>query len=468
MTSEHTRPGVVVVGGGISGLAAAWELTRAAPDLAITVLEGSDTPGGKLRTEDLLDHPVDAGADAFLVRTPDALDLCHELGLDDELVHPAARSALLWCDGALHRLPEGLVLGVPTDLDALAASGILSPEGLARVAQDLELPPEPLDTDTTVGALVRARLGDEAFDKLVGPLLSGVNAGDADELSVQAGAPQLAAAAAAGSLIRGAREQRAASIAAGGADAPVFASLRGGTGRLIDVLLERLRERGVTIVTGREGRVQSIDAATDGWAVTTDAGLEWPARGVVVAVPAYRAATILPPACGLHRDLDELEYSSVAVLGAAYRRSDIAHPLDASGVLVPATEGLLMTACSFGSSKWPHWSDDDVVVLRASAGRHHDRRIATLDDPAFVTPMEAELAMVLGVSGTPLARRVTRWERALPQYRPGHLARVARWDATLDGCAPGVVLAGALTRGLGIPACIRSGRDAAGRVLSRT
>lgn len=469
-----TARSIAVVGGGISGLAAAWELTRQAPEIEVTVFEASDRLGGKLRSEEFLGHRVDAGADAFLVRTPDALDLCHELGLEDELVHPASRSALLWVDGALRRLPEGLVLGVPTDLDALADSGILSPAGLERVRADLAEPgptaasspqqlPVSTEPDTTVGAVVRSHLGDEAFEKLVSPLLSGVNAGDADELSIEAGAPQLAAAARHGSLIRGAQAQRAQS--GGDPDAPIFASLRGGTGRLAEALADQLRDRGVSLVVGDAGRVSTTNRSDPGWVVHAGAGTR-AVDGVVLALPAHESARLLPDESPLHPDLVALDYSSVAVAILGYQRGDVAHGLDASGVLVAAGEGLLMTACSFGSTKWPQWTDDDVALFRVSAGRHHDQRFAALTDAELVAALHAELAPMLGIDGEPIDARVMRWERALPQYRPGHLDRVDRWDQDLARTAPGLVLAGASTRGLGIPACIRSGRSAAARLLS--
>jgi oxygen-dependent protoporphyrinogen oxidase len=450
----------VVVGGGIAGLAAAWEASGRVGGEQVVVVEATDRFGGKLWTEELLGHPVDRGADAFLVRTPDALDLCHELGLQDELVNPAERSALLWSDGRLHRFPEGLVLGVPTDLDALADSGIVSPEGVERARHDLDEPGEPPDGDTTVGALVRERLGDEVFEKLVGPLLSGINAGHADELSLEAGAAQLAAAARAGSLIRGARAQRAA----GDPEAPVFASLRGGTGRLVERLVAALTERGVDLRAG--AAAASIATGPDGaarWRVElAEAAID--ASSVVLACPAPVVDQLLPAAAG--RADAPLEYASVAVVTLAYPRNAVAHALDASGVLVPEPEGMLLTACSFGSAKWPHWSDGDVALFRASVGRFHDARHLGMDDGRLVRHLHNELAPMLGISATPLATAVTRWPDALPQYRPGHLDRVDAAAAALTAACPGVVVAGASTRGVGIPACIRSGRDAAVRALA--
>lgn len=469
---------LVVVGGGIAGLAAAWEAVRRTPAARVAVLEATMRFGGKLRTEPFGGLPVDRGADAFLVRTPDALDLVHELGLADELVHPALRSALLLTDGRLHRLPEGLVLGVPTDLDTLAASGIVSPAGIERLALDLEDTADAPEGDLSVGELVRARLGDEVFEKLVSPLLSGVNAGDADRLSVEAGAPQLAAAARHGSLIRGARAQRAA----GDPEAPIFASLRDGTGRLVERLLECLQDAGVTLLADAE--THELRAAAGGWLLEVNDGeptsridperddvdpaptTDLFARRVVLATPAPVTARLLEPvAPAVSAILGEIEYASVAVTSLRYPRAAVAHPLDASGVLVAEAEGLLMTACSFGSSKWPAWADGDHVVLRVSTGRAHDQRHHAYTDSQLVRHLHNELAPLLAITAAPVDWLVTRWDGALPQYRPGHLDRLDDAEAALAEAAPGLALAGAATRGVGIPACIRSGRLATARVI---
>jgi oxygen-dependent protoporphyrinogen oxidase len=455
------RYDLVVVGGGIAGLAAAWEATERRPGGRIAVLEAGARFGGKLLTGELLDHPVDRGADAFLIRTPDALDLCGELGLSDELVHPAERRAFLWTDGALRTFPEGLVLGVPTDLETLVSSGIVSAAGVERAAEDLEQPGEPLEGDTTVGALVRARLGDEVFEKLVDPLLSGINAGDADELSLEAGAPQLAAAARYGSLIRGARAQRAS----GDPDAPVFASLRRGTERLVERLLEALRERGVELRD--HTAVRAITRETEGvrWLAEAVNGESFATDSVVLASPTMTGHRgVEGPVAEIVESI-AVDYASVSVVTLAFRRDAIEHPLDASGVLVPAREGRLMTACSFGSSKWPDWSDDDVALFRVSTGRAHDSRHLQHEDRDLVAVLTDELDEMLGIHGRALASTVTRWPDALPQYRPGHLDRLDAAEAALAERLPGLALAGAGTRGIGIPACIRSGRMATLRAL---
>jgi oxygen-dependent protoporphyrinogen oxidase len=445
---------VVVIGGGIAGLTAAWTARRAG--LAVSVLEASDRAGGKLWSSPFHGHLVDRGADAFLARVPDAVALCEELGLGRELVPPARREAYVLHQGSLHRFPEGLVLGVPTDLAALAASGLVSDAGLARAAADFSDPAPPVDGDTTVGAYVRQRIGDEVVDAFVSPLLSGINAGDADELSLDAGAPQLAAVAhAGGSLIEGLRAQRAQATT--DPDAPIFYSLTGGVGRLSATLAERLAEQ----LLYRVG-VTAIERTADGYRLTLTNGTALDAPAVVLAVPAPVAASLLAPlAADVSGELAALEYAGVTVTTLAFADSAIGRPLDGTGFLVPEGEGRLVTACSWGSGKWPHWASHGTAVLRVSTGRHHDRRDAELDDAALVDAVLADLTDVLGLTDPPVATTVTRWPAALPQYRPGHLDRLAAWETTLAERTPGLVLAGAATRGLGIPACVASGRRAA-------
>lgn len=473
----NTAPRVVVVGAGISGLTAAYRVAQLVPAADVVVLESDARAGGKILTTPFAGLPaVDEAADAFLARVPHAVDLCRELGLADQLVTPAARSAYVWRHGALHRFPEGLVLGVPTDLDALAASGVISSAGVARAAEDLTMPGTDSNghragDDETVGELVRRRVGDEIFDVLVAPLLSGVNAGDANELSVALGAPQLAAAVRdQPSLIAGLRAQREATMASASGDAPVFYGLRAGTATLIDALVHELAPGAVRL--GCEAlAITPMDRG--GWEIgfastndTSSVGtIE--ADGVVVATPTYRTASLLQPlAPDVAADLSQLEWASVVLVTIAVPRSSVAHPLDGSGFLVAEGEGLLMTACSWGSSKWAHWSSGDTVVLRVSAGRHHDRRALDLSDTDLCGALVNELGTTIGLDAPAdsMVTRVSHWQRALPQFRPGHQARASHWKQAAGAVGRGLELTGAGYSGLGIPACIADATAAATRL----
>ena len=438
---------VAVVGGGIAGLAAARELAVGGAE--VVVYEAADRLGGKIETSEVGGRPVDAGADAFPARVPHALELCKSLGIEGELVSPATGSASLWLAGRLRPLPGGLLLGVPARLGPLAAAGILSLAGLARAAVEPLLPGEPLQGDEAVGTLIRRRFGPEVHERLVDPLLGGINAGRTEELSVEVGAAQLAAVARRSrSLLLGLR--RAQRDAAGPAG-PVFLAPRAGVGRLVGALADDLSRRGVALRPGSPvHRLDDLDA--DAMVVATEAG------------PAGRLlAGRSPEAAGL---IGGMAYASVVLTTLVYPAAAFAHPPVGSGFLVPRVEGRLLTAASFGSNKWPHWSAPGTVVVRASGGRFGDERAMALPDDGLVAAVRDELGLMAGVGGEPVEARVTRWPAAFPQFAPGHLARLARIEVALARDAPAVAIAGAWTRGVGIPACIASGQGAARQVIA--
>ncbi len=458
---------VVIVGGGIAGLAAAHHLAGR-PGVAVTLCDAGDRLGGKVRTADFAGVALDVGPDAFLARRPEAVGLCRELGLEDELVAPATNAAYVWVRGRLRRLPPGLVLGVPTRLAALARSRVLSPRGLARVALEPLVPGRRLQGDEALGAVVRRRLGDEVHRILVDPLVGGINAGDTERLSIEMVAPALATAARSGrSLVLGARPPAAARSATGtGQQGPAFLTLPGGLARLVEVLVSRLEAAGVEVCTGAP--VRALEPLAGGTYRLVLDGEELEADGVVLATPAYVVATLLAAhAPAVAAMLAAVEYASVALVALAYPVSAVARSLDGSGFLVARGEGRLMTACSWASSKWAHLDSADQVVLRVSAGRAGDARAESLDDEALVARLRLELGLALGIDTPPSEVRVTRWSRAFPQYSPGHLQRVAEAEGDLAARLPGVALAGAALAGVGLPACIASGRRAAGLAVAR-
>ncbi|MGI8755035.1 MAG: protoporphyrinogen oxidase [Acidimicrobiales bacterium] len=470
---------VVVVGGGVSGLTAALRLSQSGVE--VTVVE-ADRLGGKLQTSMVAGRPVDEGADAFLLRVPWALALCHDLELDGELISPAERRAHVFVDGRRHLLPAAHVLGVPTDLDALGATGLITAAGVQRARRDLDLGPQPTDPvgrregdDVAIGPFLRGRLGDEVVDHLVDPLVGGINAGDTATLSLAAVVPQLDAAARSGdpSLVRSCALQRERALAAASTnDAPIFATPIGGMARLIDTLLGFLP--GVELRSGR--RVVALEAGssrgragrgrrptgTTGMEVALDDGSTLATDAVVLAVPAHVAAPLLRDESADAADLlGEIAHASVSMLTLAFDRADLGDTTGASGCLIPTDQGALATAISYATTKWAQLRDPDRddVILRVSAGRFGDDRHLDLDDAALTETVLADLDRVLGVGGDPAEVRVSRWPRSFPQYAPGHLDRCAAVEAAL-GDTP-VRLAGMALRGVGIPACIRSGEDAA-------
>jgi oxygen-dependent protoporphyrinogen oxidase len=451
------RRQVVVVGAGIAGLATAFYLERLGIDAV--VLEADERVGGKVRTGELEGVPLDLGPDTFLGRMPWAVDLCRELGLGDELLAPATTRAWLFSRGRLRRLPDGLALGVPLDPLALARSGVISPAGVARAALDVVLPQSRLQADPSVAQVIEARLGREVLERLVDPLIGGINAGRSDRLSLAAVAPDLSAASRLHrSLILGLRAARRKSPSS---DAPLFLGLRGGMERLTSTLAAAVN---VSVSTPVDAVARS-EGGRLAVAVRTGAPLE--ADAVVLAAPAATAARVLRGAsANAARALDGVRYASVAIATLAYQPEAVAHPLDGSGFLVPRVDGLLLTACTWFSSKWPEVRPGGLVLLRCSAGRDGDERIAELDDAELVARVHGEAADALGMAAPPVESVVTRWPDAFPQYDVGHLGRVEAAERALARELPGVTLVGASYRGVGIASCVRRAKEAAEAIAS--
>lgn len=455
---------VLVVGGGIAGLTAALAVRSHLPDATITVFEGSDRAGGKLRVESVAGIAVDVGAEAILTVRPEGTRLVSAVGLDDEVISPLTTAAAVLVGGALHPLPPRTMFGIPSDLEATRASGVLSAGALQRVAAEPDLPGlEPLDGDLAVGALVRDRLGAEVLDRLVEPLLGGVYAGHADHLSLRATMPMLSA-----KLAEGGSLVYAAAAAAGPAPAPdaparpVFASLRGGVGRLA----ERLATCGLFEVR-TSTMARAIRRTPTGFVVECGAvptSTELPADVVIVATPPAKAAKLLAEVAPVAAaELAAIETASVAITTLAFRERDLDLPAG-SGVLVGAGEGLTIKASTFSSQKWP-MATDGLSVLRASVGRAGETEALQRDDEDLVRLVRHELRPLIGTDAPPVDALVTRWGGGLPQYAVGHVERVARIRAAV-ATVPGLAVCGATYDGVGIPACIASAYAAAGQVLA--
>ncbi len=452
------RPGrarhVVVIGGGIAGLAAAHKLL--AEGVRVTLLEAGPRLGGKLRSGELAGVPVDLGAESVLARRPEAVDLAKAVGLGAALQPPATATAHLWTRGALRPMPRGHVMGVPGDLGPLAASGVLSPEGLARIEAEHALPPAEIGEDVAVGAYVAARLGREVVDRLVEPLLGGVYAGNAYRISMRAAVPQLFEAARTHALLGdGVRDLQRRAQTQPQSAGPVFAGIDGGIGRLPVAVAEACRAAGARIVT--DAPVRELVRTPGGWRVVAGAeAVE--ADGVILAIPAGPAARLLDglaPAAAA--ELRGVEYASMALITMAFRRSDLPAAIaegGASGFLVPPVDGRTIKASTFSSNKWA-WAgtDPDLFLLRTSVGRHGDEKDLGREDAELVEVSLADLGEAVGLAARPVASTVTRWEGGLPQYPVGHLGRVAR-IRTAVAALPGLAVCGALYEGVGIPACV--------------
>ncbi|GAA2389095.1 MULTISPECIES: protoporphyrinogen oxidase [Streptomyces] len=457
-TEEHeetrTGPGgrVVVIGGGIAGLAAAHRLLVGGRD--VTVLEASDRVGGKLLPGRIAGVRVDLGAESMLARRPEAVALAREVGLAERLQPPATVTASIWTRGALRPMPKGHVMGVPGTASTL--SGLLSQEGLARIERDADLPRTEVGDDVAVGTYVAARLGREVVDRLVEPLLGGVYAGDAYRISLRSAVPQLYQAARTHDSLTEAVRGIQAAAAARQQTGPVFMGIEGGVGQLPLAVAASVRARGGEIVTGAPVTELRREGPT-GWRVVAgDRVLR--ADAVVVAVPAPAAAALLrAEAPAAAAELDAVEYASMALVTLAYRRADAAALPDGSGFLVPPVDGRTIKASTFASRKWGWIADEDpdVLVLRTSVGRYGETEILSRDDADLVAVSRRDLQAATGLDATPLETRVTRWTGGLPQYPVGHHARVARVRARVAEL-PGLAVCGAPYDGVGIPACIAS------------
>ncbi|WP_346619028.1 protoporphyrinogen oxidase [Blastococcus montanus] len=443
---------LVVVGAGITGLAAAFEWRRRHPDDEIVVLEAGDRLGGKLDRIDLAGAWYDTGAEAMLARVPEAVALVEALGWGDRLVAPATTQASVVLPDGRFPLPAGTVLGVPTSADGLA--GVLTPAGVERVRAEADLPPLSLSgDDVAVGALLRERLGDEVVDRLVEPLLGGVYAGRADELSLAATMPALAA------HLPGARSVLEAAAAArdagarsrGDVDGPVFVTVDRGIGALPVALAEaaradvRLRSPAHGLRRTASGFEVSVGPVAAPEVLTADA--------VLVATPATKAARLLGGvAPAAVEPLQGIPYASMAVVAMAFPAQDVAA---GSGLLVPPVTGRLVKGVTVSSAKWSHLGAGGVLRVRSSVGRFRDESQLQRPDDELAAAVVADVAELLGLAHPePLQTRVVRWGGGLPQYQVGHPARVRAIRSAVAGI-PGLEIAGAAFEGPGVPACIR-------------
>ncbi|HEX4841623.1 MAG TPA: protoporphyrinogen oxidase [bacterium] len=445
----------VIVGGGITGLAAASALRGH----NVTLLERESRLGGKILTERIDGFLLEAGPDSFLTTKPEAVALCRTLGLGDDLVGTkSGRIVYVLSGGRLHPLPDGLMLMAPTKLFPFLRSSLFSLREKVRIATELVLPSHAHDGDESLGAFVRRRFGGAALDRLAAPLLAGIYAGDAETMSLRATFPQLLEIEhTRGSVIAGmmAQRARARSVPTAGR-VPLFMTLRGGLDRLVEQLHTILGD--VDVRLGKTATDLSRDRSS--YVIHLQDGGDVEADLVILSTPAFVTADLIrrlvPDAAAL---LQQIPYASTATISLGYRERDVP-TMAGDGFVVARDERHHLTACTWVSTKWPGRAPAGFVLLRAYVGSARDPNILERSDDEIVALVRAELGAAMGLSADPVLTHIVRWPRSMPQYTIGHLDRLAAVKQTLQPF-PGIVLAGAGYRGIGLPDCIRQGLAAA-------
>ncbi len=458
---------IVVVGGGVSGLAAALRVVERAPRATVTVLEANPTPGGWLRTVEEDGFVLELGPDSILTEKPAALALVKTLGLEGRLVgtRSSHRGAYVVSRGALERVPEGFSMMAPTDVRAFLSTDIVGRGAKARAALETVLPARRADAgEESLAGFVRRRFGDELLERLAQPLVAGIYGSDAETLSLDATMPRFPAMErASGSVVRALRaKQKQGAEAASGARYGLFVAFDRGMQVLIDALVARL---GTRVRTGRS--VRAVAREGDGFRVVCGDGESIAADGVVLACAAPRVGAMLregglDPA--LSDGLEAIPHGSAATVTFAFPAAAVPHPLDAYGFVVPAVERRDVLACTWSSVKWPGRAPEGWALLRVFLGGVHDEDVDGRDEAALVASARRELRALMGITAAPSRTRVMRYPHAMPIYRLGHLARVRAIEARLKAL-PALGIAGNGLWGVGIPDAIASGERAAERVL---
>jgi oxygen-dependent protoporphyrinogen oxidase len=446
---------VIIVGGGIAGLATAYELHQRG--VRFRLLERASRPGGVILTEQIQDFTFDAGPDALLIQKPAAITLCRELGLGDRLFPTSEpRAAFILREKTLHPLPESSVLGIPRNVSALAATRLFSMAGKARMAAELFIRPRTDGAgDESIASFIGRRFGAEAVTYLAEPLLAGIHAGDVNRLSMRALFPRfLEAERKHGSVLRAFRQIRQPKSSNG-----AFMSLPGGLEEIVDALVRALPADSISLNAG----VAAVDRDSE-FRVALDSGERLNARSVVVCTPAFAAATLvdrLDP--NLASLCAQVLYASSATVTFGYRREDVAHPLRGSGFVVPRVEKTTIMAGSWISSKWRSRAPEGRVLLRAFVGGARDPEVMSRTDGELVSAAQGELGRLLGIRGEPLFSKLHRWDRANAQHDVGHLDIIAAIDRRL-AALPGLFVTGSGFRGVGVPDCVADARATGAQV----
>jgi oxygen-dependent protoporphyrinogen oxidase len=457
---------VVIIGGGISGLAAAHRLKQTAPELAVALIESDSRLGGKIVTERVDRFVIEGGPDTFLSYKPRGLGLCRELGLEDRLhgTNEKIRRTYVMRGGKLYELPEGLTGLIPSRFEPMLKTGLISPLGKLRMGMDYLIPPRSADGDESLATFVERRLGRELYDHLIEPLLSGIYAGDGELLSLAATFPQLRQTELEhGGLIKGmlAAKGKATSPKPGSKRWAAFLTPITGLAEIVEALAMHLGS--VDIRLGK--RVERVEAAPTGYTVVLGNGDSIQAEAVIFATPAFVTADLIAQLDSQLADaLRAIPYVSTATVSVAYPLSEIPRRLDGYGYIIPRAEGRAILACTWTSTKFPHRAPEGFGLIRAFIGRAGQESALAATDEELLALVREELRRTLGITAPPRLHRIFRWPNAMPQYTLGHLDRLGVIERRLAAWA-GLFVAGNAYRGIGLPDCIASGEAAAEAAL---
>ena len=467
-SSENRR--IAVIGGGISGLAAAHRVMELAPQYTMTLFEAGSRLGGVLSTVHRDGFQVEQSADNFITTVPWGLGLCQRLGLMDQLVqtNSSFRHTFVVRRGRLCRLPDGFLMMAPTQLWPMAVTPILSPLGKLRAAMEYFIPPRRDDDDESMAQFVRRRLGRETFDRLVEPLVSAVYAADMEKLSVKATLSRFREMEKQhGSLIRAMRRQmkhRPNGNTESGARYSMFVTLSEGLDTLVEAIASRLPPESVRLDTP----IEKIEREGQAWRVLPRGSGQFSEfDALILALPAYRASPLLAPVnAELAAELTQIEYSGTAIVSLGYDVRQVGHRLDGMGAVVPSIEHSPILACSFSSQKYPHRAPEGKTLLRVFVGGAKRPELAEMPDAELLPLVLTHLRPLLRIEGDPVFCDIAHWPRTMPQYHVGHQERVARIEARL-ALLPGLKMAGSAFRGVGLPDCIHSGEHAVEQILGQ-
>lgn len=468
---------VAVIGGGITGLTTAWRLSGGSnlaeitsipfeKDIEVHLFEATQHLGGKIIGENFCDTKIDLGPESILARVPQALKLAEQLGLKDQMIFPTSKKSFLWAKDKLHELPKDTLMGIPKKIHLSDLLPLMSPLGIMRILLEPFLPPTGAEDDISVGEFITKRLGKELVDVLVDPLLGGVYACPSHDLSLAATIPALDHIRKNYRSIRTgikASSKVATNISSTIAGDNIFFSFQSGLSVLTDKLQERLVKQKVSIHKGTP--VSKIKKASNGWEILTQ-GQSLYVDSVVITTPAWQTAQLiedLSPELAL--ELKDLHYTSVALVTFAYKKEAIDPSIKGNGFVVSSQEGLLTTACTWSSRKWPRFDNSEYFILRASLGNKTNQEILRQTDEVIIQRVENELENIMSISAAPLAAKVSRWDSSLPQYKVGHLNKIKRIEALSQSLGK-IKIAGSSIYGVGIASCIANADKISTEVIS--